>query len=1085
MKHAKALPRAEQTALKLALSSDFSSKILGRGKDLFAAGKVSPVLQKPGSEGYGTDYRAIVIGSSGKAYDVTLTVEAEYDLVEAECTCPYQYNCKHSVALIFSLLVNGLSVTQEDKVDAGQNPDAWSDAFRATLTPTASIVPPKSWHLVYLLRVTETDVALGFAQRYRKKNGDWGRMQALYPYSIERLHAIGAADREVIAMVEHALPEVDYVARGQMEIYQAEGVLGRQILEWALRSGRALDMDNLEPWQWGSARDLILTWQTAGKGHKLLAQLSPAPDAEWQLYEKLVPPVYRVGATFGSAETALSAEQLALIRRMPAVPAALKEDLTVHLNHAMSDAMDSDEAPSDIELLSEATPIMRLVGVPAAGSGLLPALQLMVRYGDLTYPLEYDEALSNANNPSQEQLLKTDDSYVRLVRDWAAEGAWVSQLRTLGLVPYTYGKDIGERWVPSEVLPAQHVLAWNKLLPGLQQLADDEGWELELDSSYHLDQGVVHISGDATDAGHGWFDLKLNLHIDGTELDTETLLTQWLKANTPDTMAIQGTDNHWRTLDMQPLKPVLGLLYELYQGSGLDKPARLPGFKAMELDGLDDINVKQAPALKKLRKELKNFRGVQRVEPAKYLAAELRDYQQLGLNWLMFLHRYGFGGILADDMGLGKTLQTLAFVQRLKAGRKLTRGALIVAPTSLIWNWQKEAERFTPNLRCLVLHGPERKEQFDAIADHDLVITTYALIHRDFDVYKQFEFDLCVLDEAQNIKNRQAKTTRRVKQLLADMRLCLTGTPLENHLGELWSLADYVLPGLLGDDRYFNAHYRQPIEQRGDTQRAEELSQRVAPFMLRRTKAEVVKELPSKTNILQTVHLEGKQQALYESIRISMEKRVRQLIKSKGLAKSRIEFLDALLKLRQACIDPRLVKLSKAAGIEYSAKMAWLTDNLPEMVEEGRKILLFSQFTTMLDLIDSELNDLGIETVKLTGRTKKRQDAIMAFQEGPVPVFLISLKAGGSGLNLTAADTVIHVDPWWNPAVENQATDRAYRIGQDKPVFVYKLVAAGTVEEKIQAMQQEKQALADALFEQSNKVGLPGSGDELLALFGA
>ena len=315
------------------------------------------------------------------------------------------------------------------------------------------------------------------------------------------------------------------------------------------------------------------------------------------------------------------------------------------------------------------------------------------------------------------------------------------------------------------------------------------------------------------------------------------------------------------------------------------------------------------------------------------------------------------------------------------------------------------------------------------------------------------------------IKNPKAQASRVVRELRARHRLCLTGTPMENHLGELWSLFDFLLPGLLGTRRQFKRLFRNPIEKDGDGAASAQLALRVRPFLLRRTKAAVASDLPPKTEIPRGVELEGAQRDLYESIRMAMHQRVRREVQDKGLARSSIVILDSLLKLRQVCCDPRLVNLESARQVRQSAKLDLLMTLLPEMVEEGGRILLFSQFTRMLELIEEAVRAAGLAYVKLTGATKDRAGPVDRFQLGEVPLFLISLKAGGVGLNLTAADTVIHYDPWWNPAVERQATDRAHRIGQDKSVFVYKLFAEGTVEERIQALQARKQALADRVYD--------------------
>ena len=450
--------------------------------------------------------------------------------------------------------------------------------------------------------------------------------------------------------------------------------------------------------------------------------------------------------------------------------------------------------------------------------------------------------------------------------------------------------------------------------------------------------------------------------------------------------------------------------------------------------------------------------------PPEALRAELRGYQREGLRWMNALAEAGLGGVLADDMGLGKTVQLLAHLLVLKARGALDAPALLVVPTSLIPNWEQESARFAPTLRVLTLHGAQRGERFAAIPEHDVVLTTYALLPRDVAALHRQPFALAVLDEAQQVKNPRTRARRALKELGIPRVLALTGTPLENHLGELWAQLDLTVPGLLGDEHSFRKFYRQPIEKQGEAEAQARLNRRIAPFILRRTKAQVARELPAKTEITRNVRLEGRQRELYEGLRLSLTEELRQVIAQRGIEHSGIVVLDALLKLRQVCCDPRLVKLEAARGVQESAKLELLMDMLPALVDEGRSILLFSQFTSMLALISRELERLRIPYLLLTGDTRDRATPVRRFQAGEVPLFLLSLKAGGVGLNLTAADTVIHYDPWWNPAAEAQAVDRAHRIGQDKPVFVYRLVAAGTVEERIEALKQRKAALAEAVL---------------------
>lgn len=435
-------------------------------------------------------------------------------------------------------------------------------------------------------------------------------------------------------------------------------------------------------------------------------------------------------------------------------------------------------------------------------------------------------------------------------------------------------------------------------------------------------------------------------------------------------------------------------------------------------------------------------------------------------------------------MGLGKTVQTLAHVAIERAAGRLDRPALIVCPTSLVPNWVREAARFVPTLRLLSLHGPGRKSRFGDIAAHDLVPTTYPLLTRDHAVLTAQAWHLLVLDEAHTIKNPSAETTQQVLRLQAQQRLCLTGTPLQNHLGELWSLFDVLAPGFLGTARSFRSRYRTPIEKHGDAERQAALHRRVRPFLLRRTKEDVLAELPPKTEITEPVEMQASQRAVYEAIRLSMHAKVKQAISEKGLARSGIIILDALLKLRQTCCDPRLLPMALAqkAG---SAKLERLLELLGTLMDEGRRVLVFSQFTSMLALIEAELQRRSLAYVLLTGDTKDRAAPVRRFRSGEVPIFLISLKAGGVGLNLTAADTVVHYDPWWNPAVEDQATDRAHRIGQDKRLFVHRLITLQTIEEKMDIMKAHKRALIASILEAERGAALRLTEADVEELFAA
>jgi superfamily II DNA or RNA helicase len=444
------------------------------------------------------------------------------------------------------------------------------------------------------------------------------------------------------------------------------------------------------------------------------------------------------------------------------------------------------------------------------------------------------------------------------------------------------------------------------------------------------------------------------------------------------------------------------------------------------------------------------------------LLATLRPYQEEGVRWLQRLRQSEFGGVLADDMGLGKTLQTIGHLCVEYAREEVQRPTLVVVPTSLIQNWKRELSKFAPHLKVVVWHGLDRRDaaEFDSV---NVIITSYALLVREPERFQRQPFHYLILDEAQAIKNPRAAAREVACKLDAQHRLCLSGTPVENHLGDLWSLFDFLMPGLLGNASEFQNGYRVPIEQDRNEEQLSALRRTVAPFILRRTKDEVATDLPPKSLLVRPVQLRGDQRQLYEAIRVAAHADVRRIVRSKGMSGSTIAILDALMKLRQVCCDPRLVRVTSARRVVESAKLTYFFKLLGEQLALGRRILVFSQFTSMLALIAEGLTERGIKHLMLTGSTQDRHAKVDEFQRGDADVFLISLKAGGTGLNLTGADTVIHYDPWWNPAAQAQATDRAHRIGQTRPVFVHQLIVAGSVEERMLELQHRKQELARGL----------------------
>ena len=727
----------------------------------------------------------------------------------------------------------------------------------------------------------------------------------------------------------------------------------------------------------------------------------------------------------------------------------------------------------------------------------VPTAEILFDYGGKLIPY------SSVNTEKATTFFKNGQVQI-LDRDLAQEKRLVSKLKKHDI--------FANANILSNVSPTRDTL----VLPNLQTdaaclefslntLSDLEatGWKVvRIDNTFVelvQDTDLEWYSELEDTSEYDYFSFRLGIVVEGEPIDILPLVTRLISTSSTKKLSMLA-DNERVTLPLDSgkmlaipfsrIKPIVNILFELYDTELTKGGLKINKHQATLLADIEkafqtsQMRWMGGDKLLSLSQHLANFSNAPSRKAPKTFKATLRGYQQSGVNWLQFLREHQLGGILADDMGLGKTIQTLAHLCIEKNRGRLTKPCLIVAPTSLMHNWQSETSRFAPHLKTLVFHGDDRHSKSEKISQCHLVFTTYPLILRDKKIFLAHQFYYLILDEAQFIKNHKARSTQIIHQIQAEHRLCLTGTPMENHLLELWSLFHFLMPGFLGKLEQFKKVFKTPIEKQNDLLKQQGLAQRIKPFLLRRTKQEVLKDLPEKTEIIHKITLEGPQRDLYESIRLSMEEKVKNIVAQKGLKRSHLIILDALLKLRQTCCDPKLLSLSSAEKAHgHSAKLDALMQMLPSMVEEGQKILVFSQFTKMLKLIEEQLNQAQLEYVKLTGATKRRDKAIRAFQEGNTPIFLISLKAGGTGLNLTAADTVIHYDPWWNPAVENQATDRAHRMGQKKPVMVYKLLTADTVEETIHEMQQKKRALMEGLFTDGETSKIDLSEEDLATLF--
>jgi len=1095
-----------------------------KGERLYRDNKV--IQCEVTNEGGQCDAMARVQGSASLPYEVNLSCRQESRGVvfNARCSCPMLENCKHIYAVIL--------VARDQSA-----PKPRSVAPRQSRSPRPPAPPPRpqlssEWKQ-WLDRVTgrapqesmkDDPADFGAVPVSRllyviKPSGKSGGMAAEFfearftpngvvksKYQVQLLNLLQASSGGFLLASDRVLLRRIFLAQHEGQLFGAElkGREGAELLAEMAATGRCYWLSlrkNSRALSLGPARPAKPAWRADSRGwQEPVFEVTPPAVAL-----PLSPPWYvdEKEACCGPLDTGLPADAAVEWLLAPKLSPDQSPLLSLELP---ARAMASLPLPAKIEIetIPEAPPVFHL------------RLTSANRPEEFTFfdedepeqchmaHLEFDYSGCRVSPRDQQAVLEQFDGgrLRRIVRDLNAERAAQFKLREMGFedaeqiyflrgdkMAGVFSFDDDSRWMGFVLQD----------VPSLEA----EGWRVEIDPgfAYRLAQAEEWYADAQPDSGMDWFNAEIGVQVDGQKINLLPILLQHFARN-PDlfgpailsqlddksTILVPLPDGRRLPFPAPRLKMMLGVLMDLFEPKALDDNGRLrlTKLRAAELSGATGAAAFRwlgGESLRQLNEKLRDFRSIRPVPPPRGLQASLRGYQQEGLNWLQFLREYNLAGILADDMGLGKTVQALAHLLEEKNSGRADRPSLVIAPTSLMTNWRQETERFAPALKLLVLHGQNRKQHFEKLKEYDLIITSYPLLPRDEEVLTNEPFHLVILDEAQYIKNPKTKYAQIICQLRARHHLCLTGTPMENHLGELWSQFNFLLPGFLGGEIQFRRLFRSPIERGGDTARRDILARRIGPFVMRRRKENVAAELPAKTEIRQNVELAGAQRDLYEAIRLSMHARVQEEVRNKGLSRAHIIILDALLKLRQVCCDPRLVKLDAARKVQESAKLELLMDMVPEMLAEGRKILLFSQFTSMLALIQEQLAAASVPYVILTGDTADRATPIQQFQGGKVPLFLISLKAGGTGLNLTAADTVIHYDPWWNPAVETQATDRAHRIGQTKPVFVYKLITIGTVEEKILALQDRKRGLVEGLLDARGKETPKLTAEDLQVLF--
>jgi superfamily II DNA or RNA helicase len=1078
--------------LAVLLAKRFKTTISRRGYDYFRQRRVRNMY------GSATDMGAQVLGSDS-VYKVLL--QWTKGQLAVLCECPYFVDqaepCKHLWAAVLAAdAENYLSDAAKEReltldidslLDGFAAPDAAPDAVPAAKPasvqrrPPANFPPPPqpaawkkqlsgilkppaatvTWQgrwredaeILYVVDIPNSqakeNLVLALESREPKKSGGWKNAK---PLTLNRQMAQsvpGAADREILSLLLGGGKVSSYVYYDTYDqaasSYHVPAALAQVLVPKVIRTGRCLfphesDQQNLVSLSWdeGEPWKFVLSMQETEKNNWLLrGEFRRGAERMDLTAPRLITPG---GFLFASDHVAPLAQDasfdwIAILRKEQPVLVPVKDRDEFLAELFTAPILPQLELPEELQC-EQVTVVPR---------PCLKIMQQKVRYGSKAMSAELSFDYAGRSIPEKDARQGIYDGSARrfIRRDGAAERAAANLLPELGLRYRAAGWSSEAGW---ELAPAK--------LPRIVRALVEAGWHIVADGKLFRPPGITRAE---VASGVDWFELHGEVEYGDAKAQLPQLL---LALKRGETMVVLD-DGSYGLLPEEWLRR-FGAVAGMGEADG--DHIRFSSSQAGLLDALLAAQpaIDCDAAFQHVRKQLDRFQQVTAAEQPAGFVGQLRGYQCEGLGWMHFLRQFSFGGCLADDMGVGKTAQVLALLETrrvLRAAGELSKPSLAVVPKSLIFNWKQEVERFTPQLQVLDYTGSDRKRQ--PFAGFDLILTTYGTLRRDALHFKDEIFDYLILDEAQAVKNSATESAKAVRLLRGDYRLALSGTPVENHLGELWSLFEFLNPGLLGASSAFQltgGAMRNP-----DEETRQLLARALRPFFLRRTKEQVAKELPAK--IEQTIYceMEPHQRALYNDLRQHYRDALLRKIDADGIAKSKIMVLEALLRLRQAACHPGLIdpKLAK----DSSAKLDVLLDRLREVLDEGHKALVFSQFTSLLAILRARLDRDGTTYEYLDGKTRDRQACVDRFQTAAdCQLFLISIKAGGLGLNLTAADYVFILDPWWNPAVEAQAVDRAHRIGQARQVFAYRLIARDTVEEKVLELQQTKRNLADAII---------------------